>query len=107
MKKMKRIKLKRFITLGFLLLSTLISTASYAARGEEGGIGGTGFEDSEERLLRPEIPSQGIRPEIFVAPRPPVRIERPSAIEHAPELFAVPDIERPEAPAASILLPNK
>ena len=107
MKKMKNIKLKHFITLSFILLSALISTASYAARGEEGGIGGTGFKDSEERLLRPEIPSQGIRPEIINAPHPPVHIERPSAIERIPELFAVPDVDRPEAPAASISSPNK
>lgn len=110
MKKRMKINLKHFTAFSILLLGSLNSTGLYAMREEEGGIGGTGYKNTEGRLLRPEIPNQGIRPEILNVPRPaarPMRIERPAAIERVPELLTVPDHDRPESPERMSITPQK
>ena len=111
MKKTMKINLKHFITFNLLLLSLLNSTGLYAARGEEeGGIGGTGYKNTEERLLRPEIPRQDVRPEIINVPRPaarPMRIERPTMVEQASELLPIPDHDRPESPGRMSITTQK
>jgi len=110
MKKRMKINLKRFTIFSILALSSLNSTGLYALNGEEGGIGGTGYENTEGRLLRPEIPNQGIRPEIINMPRPaarPMKMERPTEIEGAPELLTVPDHDRPESPERMSIKPQK
>ncbi|MBV1872425.1 MAG: hypothetical protein KUG83_07745 [Gammaproteobacteria bacterium] len=94
MKKALKATLRAGISSCIYLLGFLYCANLSVANDEEGGIGGTGYDDAKARLLRPDIPNHDIRPDMPGIPERPQTMERPleridafdaDAIEAMPE----------------------
>ncbi|MBV1869951.1 MAG: hypothetical protein KUG76_03505 [Gammaproteobacteria bacterium] len=77
MKKAQKATLRAGVSSCILLFGFLHCANLPAANGEEGGIGGTGYDDAKARLLRPDIPSHDIRPDMPGIPERPQTMDRP------------------------------
>ena len=79
------------------LLSYGLSVKAENGSDEQGGIGGTGYQDTHPEELRPDIPDRGIRPEV---------LDQPVRSDNFPRTDALDSVKSDTRPMPDVMGPT-